>query len=239
MRSLRCVFRVTRPLGLLLAFTTLACAVPLIGGPAETPVPPTPMGDTLPFIVPLYSITLDPGDTVPGTHLTYVGQRDDAYDVTIDGLTATKRSGDSFIWRGVIGPGVVAKYNLRIGTAVRGRLLAAGPVELSVLSPTPVELSEIPLADNALHYQNIAVQYVIPQGRAIPGTTLVYEGTAEEGVRLSGINGYPYRALGDSLIWIGQLREGSVIRYSLRVASVDEPGLQLVGTAELWVTPAQ
>lgn len=233
------VFRLTWPLGLVIFLTTLACDVPLMGGPEETPVPPTPVGDTLAFIVPLYSITLEPGDTIPGTHLTYVAQQGDAYDVTIDGLAATKRSGDSFIWRGVVGPGVVARYNLRIGAAVLGRLLAAGQVELSVLSPQPVEMSEAPLSDAALHYEGIAIQYLIPQGRAIPGASLVYEGQVEEGVKLSGINGYPYRALGDSLIWIGQLREGSIIRYSLRVASVDDRGLQLVGTAELWVTPAQ
>ena len=77
------------------------------------------------------------------------------------------------------------------------------------------------------------------KGAQVPGTTLVYEGEQDQGAELSGTNGYPYRALGDSLIWIGRLRGNVIVRYSLRVAALSENSLRLLGTAELWITPAQ
>ncbi|MCA9938858.1 MAG: hypothetical protein KC418_09460 [Anaerolineales bacterium] len=227
----------------LLMMPALACAIPNIGGNQEpTPAPlPTPMGDTLILTIPLYRIGLNPGDTVPGSELRYVGQNAGSYDVTIGGLSASKRSGDSFAWNGVVAPGVVGNYNLRLTTTLLGKLVAAGPVTLNIFNPTP---AAAPPAAASLHYTNIVVQYLIPAGRTIPGTTLVYESIVEPGgpenvpqrmARLSGGNGYPYFAFGDSIAWTGQLRNNVSISYSLRVAGLGDDGLRVAGSAELWV----
>ena len=228
---------------LLLLLATAACAVPGIG-PAAPAATPTPLGDTLSFLIPVYKVDLSPGDSVPGTRLQYIGREGDTYQVLIDGLPATKRIGDSFIWNGVLAPGVYANYNLRLTATVFGALPVAGPVELLILNPEPVET---PLTEQALNAQpyfgNILVNYQVPPGRLIPGTSLTYVGLSAQGegqqasqlAELAGLTGYPYLALGDSLVWTGRLRDNVHVRNSLRVISMNEEGLRLAGTAELWL----
>ncbi len=229
---------------LLLALVSLACSVPGCGE-SEPPPTPTPMGDTLSFLIPAYTMKMEPGDTIPGTGLHYSGRENGAYKVTIDGREATKRIGDSFIWSGVMAPGVYANYNLRLTTAVFGVLPVAGPVEIIVFNPEPIEM---PLTADVTavtpHFDNIVVNYQIPAGRQIPGTTLIYEGVFTQGqgqqasqlAQLSGLSGYPYLALGDSLVWTGQLRDNVAVRYSLRTTAISEESLSLAGTAELWIS---
>jgi hypothetical protein len=231
---------------LLLALTGLACGVPGFGesGPAPTP---TPIGDTITFVIPAYTYTLRPGDTVPGARLQYVGRTGDSYDVLIDGLPATKRIGDSFIWQGVLAPGVYATYNLRITTAIFGTLPVAGPVEIIVFNPAPREVPASTEVNAPLHYSNIVINYSVPTGWQLPGATLVYEGISQQGegnqttrlALLSGLSGYPYLALGDSLVWMGMLRDNVVTRLNLRVTAINENSLGLAGTAELWITPVE
>jgi hypothetical protein len=229
---------------LLLALAGLACGVPeFIATPTPQPSP-TPLGDTLPFIVPAYAVTLQPGEQVPGTQLWYVGRSGDAYEVRIDGLPALKRAGDSFIWSGILAPSVYANYNLRLTTSVLGNLPVAGSVELIVLSPQPVELPAGATVNPILRYDNIVINYQVPLGRSVPGTTLVYEGVTQLGegtqvsrlARFSGITGYPYLAAGDSLVWNGRLRDNVVVRYSLRAITIDDDIVRLTGIASLLIT---
>jgi hypothetical protein len=225
--------------GLLLALVALACVVPGIGSPPAA-VTPTPVGDTFTFLIPTYVYNLEPGETVPGTRLRYVGRSDSAYQVTIDGLPATKRIGDSFNWQGVLAPGVFARYNLRLTTAVFGALPVAGPVEIVVFNPEPVELTTPVEVNTPLHFNTIALNYLVPPGWQIPGTTLLFEGITVQGddqmARLTGLAGYPFLALGDSLGWRGKLRDNVNVLYNLRVTAISESGLRLDGTAELWIT---
>lgn len=223
---------------------SLACALPgsTPPGPAATP---TPLGDTLTFSIPAYTHNLQPGETVPGTRLTYVERSGDAYKVTIDGLEATKRTGDSFIWSGVVGPGVYADYNLRLTTALLGPLPVIGSVNVTVFYPNPLAIDPLPDLSTALPFHNLVIDYLIPVGRIVPGTSLVYQGIFTQGegeqqtklAQLSGLTGYPYLAVGDSLQWRGQLLSNVYIEYNLRVMSVNEDGLRVAGVANLWVQP--
>jgi hypothetical protein len=76
-------------------------------------------------------------------------------------------------------------------------------------------------------------------GQTIPGTTLVYAGETDQGAAFSGTAQYPYRALGDSLIWLGQLRGNVYVRHNLRVVTYSANSLTLGGTAEIWVVPGR
>ncbi|MCB9423289.1 MAG: hypothetical protein H6667_26070, partial [Ardenticatenaceae bacterium] len=158
---------------------------------------------------------------------------------------ATKRIGDSFFWSGVIAPGVYANYNLRLTTSVLGKLPAAGPVEIIIFNPAPIEAAlPAELATASPTYHNILIDYQVPPGMNIPGSTVIYEGMITQGegqqatelAWLTGTSGYPYLALGDSLVWVGRVRENVYVRYSLRVTTMNEYGLRLSGTAELWIS---
>jgi hypothetical protein len=232
----------------LLALPALACSAPtntIIGPSAtETPdPPPTPVGDMLSFLVPAYAINLDPGETVPGTRLTHVGRSGSAFEVSIDGLTALKRTGDSFFWSGVVAPGVYGNYNLRLTTSLFGGLPVAGPVELVILNFEPHELASIEDPEARLHFSNLVMDYTVPVGVAVPGTSLIYEGVETQGIgdqtaklaRFSGLLGYPNIAIGDSLVWMGKVRENVIVRYNLRALSFDERTIHLVGTGDLWI----
>lgn len=229
--------------GSVLLLAILACASPTLpeiglGGPPSTP---TPMGDSIVFGIPAYLIGLAPGDTVPGTQMTYLGANEaGGFNTRIDGQDIVKRTGDSFFWNGVIAPGILANYNLRIGVeGLNGTLQVAGPVEVFVLNPQPIEVSELPVDGTFFHFRGIPIDYRMPVGSTIPGTTISYIGTQEQGgnmlALLSGSNTYARLALVDSMIYSGQLLPNVFVRYSLRVSSIDENGLRLSGTAELWV----
>ncbi len=229
---------------LLLMLPALACSVPGLepAGPAPTP---TPLGDTITFSNPAYAHSLAPGVFVPGTRLQYVQRDGDGYQVRIDGQQVVKRAGDSFIWSGVLAPGVFGNYNLRLTTLVLGNLPVAGAVEVTIFYPNPVQLETLPDRSAALTFNNMVINYLVPAGRQIPGTTLTYAGIVEQNVggqttkqaQLTGLTGYPYLATGDSLQWRGRLLDNVYVLYNLRALSINEDGLRLVGTADLWVMP--
>ncbi len=226
----------------LLALASLACAVPGTGPAAPAPTP-TPPGDTLILTIPAFGYNLAPGDQVPGTGLQFLDRQGDAFEVSIDGQTALKRAGDSFFWSGVLAPGVFANFNLRLTTSIFGSLPVAGMVEFIVLNPQPVEELGVPDNTGRLHYTNVVADYTVPVGYVAPGTTAVFQGIEERGqggqtvrlARFSGMSGYPYLALGDSFVWTGRVRDNVHLAYNLRVTSLNEDGIRLTGTAELWV----
>jgi len=224
----------------LLLLAALAC-VPGFSAPAATVTPESP-GNFLSFniIPPAYTVSLNPGEHVPGAPLEYVGQEADSYRVRIGGQEAVKRIGASFAWAGVIAPGVYGEYNLRLTTALLGPLPVTGGVKLTLLDWQPVEVAALPVLTDTLHFGNILIEETLAVGEAMPGSTLVYNGVYTQGnqqfAQFSGLSTNPYYAQGDSLVWIGQLRANVYIRYNLRLLSFDANSAQLVGTAELWLT---
>jgi len=236
------------PLILLLLLSTLACSVPglppgILVSP-EPPALPTPLGDSISYLVPAYAANLQPGETIPGTQLSYIDRSNEAFEVEIGGQRAIKRIGDSLYWSGVIAPSVFGNYRLRLTTSLFGSLPVAGPVELVVFYPQAVQAPAPVDVQERLKFNNIVLDYRVPLYGTVPGTTLVYEGLDQQGVggqstrlaRIGGLGGYPNVAVGDSLVWNGRLRENVHVRYNLRVLSLDENSLRLVGTGELWIT---
>ncbi len=230
---------------LLFLFTavSVACATPIIPGISPTPIPTSPpAGDMLIYnkIAPTYTASLSPGEEIAGAQMTYNGKTaDGGYDVTINGINTVKRTGDSFNWSGIIAPGTHGKFNLRITTDVLGELPVAGSATITVLNPQPFPLVALPNDPNALRFNNILLTYDVPVGENIPGTTLVYNGVAQQGgvdvANIGGASTYPYFSIGDSLVWVGKLRENVFVKYDLRVITFDANKVIVGGTADLLV----
>jgi hypothetical protein len=49
----------------------------------------------------------------------------------------------------------------------------------------------------------VGAGHTVRTGETIPGTTLTFLGRTDEGAQFGGIDGYPFRKLGDSVVWRG------------------------------------
>lgn len=233
-------------LGMLLALLLLGgCGMlrdvplPALLGSPTPPVLPTPVGDTLRFVVPrpAYRVTLTAGERVPGTAMGLIGVNGDTFTVEIDNQLASKRAGDSFFWRGVVAPAVLGQYNLFIERSFQPNALsAAGELQLIVFSPTPVEGAPPPGGAEVLVFDQIVTDHVVPLGGQIPGTSLVFAGLDGTTVTFSGTAFYPVRIIGDSLTWSGTLRPNVYVDHAMSLVSVDSVGLRVRGSATLRVS---
>lgn len=227
--------------GLYILFSMIvaACSLPLIGEQDATPT--LSPDEAVTFNIPIFNKILAAGESIPATQMTYLGREGPAYKVTIDGQEALKRVGDSFQWRGIIAPGVASRYNLRISPTLIGEeMLAIGSVELHVFNPVPFEKADPGSAySDGLHFGSVKIDNRVSLGGQVPGTPFVYEGMTADGAQFSGVDGYPYRVLGDSLFWGGSLRDNVDVSYEMRVASINEEQVRLIGLAQIWIGPAQ
>ncbi len=211
----------------------------LFSSPTPPPVP-TPVGDTLTFQIPQqrYAETVQPSGFIPGTQLQFLGKEDDRFLMQIDGLDSVKRAGDRLVWRGVMAPNVLGNFDLYLSpTYQRNILLANGQVNLTIFNPAPFE-SDPPLSDISPYiFRNIELYHVVPQGRGVPGTLLIYLGFVNEEVEFSGLSGYPRFRVGDSVRWEGMLRPNVHMISDLRIEQWTERGVVLRGSAEMRVYP--
>jgi hypothetical protein len=176
------------------------------------------------------NVTLKKGETLPLTAITYIGLGPQGAEVLIEGQKAVKQRGDSLDWEGTPLPGVEFKIRTRIISFDSATLRSVGifTVNISEPSPTPA-----PSPQKAAFKFTAPVGYKVKKGEGIPGTTLKYAGKDQEGAKFEGLEGYPYRKMGDSLVWTGKLKEGLHLVLNVRVLHFDEDTATLSGTAEI------
>jgi len=205
------------------------------GEEIETPAATSePAGNQVVFTAP-YRAVLDAGDSVPGAQLQYVGQDDDGIHVRIDGEEAYKKTGDSFNWSGSPAAGVELDYKLRVVGVVLNVFQAWGDVDITILDPDPV-VTELP-EDAPLTFTAAVATYSVAKGDSIPGTTCTYLGKSAKGAEFGGVEGYAYREIADSLDWSGRVRDNVYVDLTLRISSIREDEVTLVGTAAIWIFP--
>lgn len=187
--------------------------------------------DRLTYRLPT-TLTIAVGQTLPGTEIRYLRMSDKGAHVLIKGQEAIKRQGDSLNWRGQPLPGVDVDLQLRIIWYNEQELRVVGTAKVVIQGVQP-RLAVIATSSD-MHYVG-PVAYSLGRGAVIPGSTLSYEGKTEEGIKLGGIEGYPFRQVGDSISWEGLLRDGVYLRLDLRVVQFDERGLRVAGIANLWL----
>lgn len=177
-------------------------------------------------------LTVPVGDVLPGTDIRYERLTEQGAEVTINGQRALKRKGDSLDWRGSLYPGVSVDLGLRVGwyTEEELHLVGLAKIDIEDTQPRDADIS----TSSPISYGG-PVAYSLAKGAAIPGSTLIFKGAVDDGVELGGIDGYPYRKVGDSIFWEGTLRENVYLRLILRVVQFDEKGLRVAGVATLWL----
>jgi hypothetical protein len=173
------------------------------------------------------------GERIPGTDIELVSINDGSAEFRIDGLRATRSLGDSLDyegpWPGV--NGVDYSLRLRVYNVGSNSVRAAGVHRLVVQTIQPVEQA-VNLGTTTL---SIPYTAAAANGETIKGLTLGYGGSDDRGARLTGLpaDAYPYRKIGDSIQWTGQLRPDLLVEYNLRVLFYNGNTLQVGGVATL------
>ena len=209
-------------LGLLLSFLP-ACQRQPEGGPLE-------LIYTAPF-----ETGIEKGSDLPGTGIRYLGLSDKGAEILIDDQTAFKQKGDSIGWKGNPVGNVDLNLSLRVLWVTEETLYVGGTARATVRDPMP-EAASIP-TEPPVKYSNAPVTYQVKKGDYIPGALVKYVGKHEEGIELSGVEGYPYRKLGDSVVWEGKLLEGVFLQLNVRVLFIAEDFINVTGAAALLLTP--
>jgi len=178
-------------------------------------------------------LTVAVGTNLPGTDIRYERLTEDGARVIIKGQSALKRKGDSLDWQGSPAEGVSVDLKLRVAWHTEDDLHLVGTAKIVIENPNP---RTMPIASSSDDIEYVGpVAYGVAKEAAIPGSPVTYQGQTAEGARLGGMEGYPYRKTGDSILWEGVLRDDVYARLDLRVLQFDEKGLRVGGMVTLWI----
>ena len=173
------------------------------------------------------------GGRLPGTNVEVVSISEDAADIRIDGQIAHKKPGDSLDWRGDLDPQVNLDLALRILWIAEGVVQSGGTAKLTIQDVNP---RAAPVQSNSEIEYALPITYSVRKGDMIPGTQITFVGKdIEKGAEFTGIEGYPYRKVADSLTWEGLLRDNVWLKLDLRVILFTENTLQAGGVATIWI----
>lgn len=212
-------------LGLLVCVSLVALlAVGCLLKPGKTP-------SRLTYKLPT-KLTIAAGDVLPGTGVRYERMSEKGAYVLIKGQEALKRKGDSLDWSGSPVAGVSVDLKLRVVwyTETELHLVGTAKIVIEDIKPRQMDIS----TSSPITYAG-PVAYGLAKGASIPGTAMTFEGETDEGARLGGLGGYPYRKVGDSIFWEGALRDGVYIRLDVRALQFDEKSLRVGGLVTLWI----
>jgi hypothetical protein len=176
--------------------------------------------------------TVPMGQIVPGTNIQYVGHTDEGAQVSINGQMALKKPGDSLDWKGDVAPGVQVSMPQRMVLADENRMQTVGTVRVTITDAAPMPQ---PFPGGGRYVYKVGSGYTVRKGDTIPGTTLTYLGKTDEGAQFSGIEGYPYRRIGDSVAWQGRLNGSAFLDATYRVVAYTDEVLTLAGLGTIAV----
>lgn len=173
------------------------------------------------------------GSFVPGTDLYLTRSGEGGAEFEVIGMRSVRRIGDSLdfdgAWPGL--QGVEYNARLRIYQVGEGQVRAAGVHQLKITRISP-QKSDIAVIGQGLKFPFTAH---MTTGAVIPGTTLTYVGDNERGAEIGGLDAgdYPYRKVGDSVRWEGNLRSDIAAEFDLRVLYYDSQRAQVGGVVTL------
>jgi hypothetical protein len=106
------------------------------------------------------------------------------------------------------------------------RIQTVGTVRVAVSGATP---QPGPFPGGGRYVYKVGSGHTVRKGDAIPGTTLTFLGRTDEGAQFGGIDGYPFRKLGDSVVWTGQVAPGVYVEMTYRVGAYTDDVLTVAG----------
>ena len=173
--------------------------------------------------------TIAVGEPVPGTDILLTDTDENEAVFEIAGLRSVRRIGDSLDydgeWPGL--EGVTYSTRLRIYQVGNDRVRIAGVQQIGIpdIEPRLAESDADGIDLKFPFFAGVGVEELIP------GTTYGFAGVDERGADLSGTarDEYPYRKMGDSILWRGELRRDIPVEYSLRAIHYDGSALQVGG----------
>lgn len=180
------------------------------------------------------AITVPVGEELPPTGIRYDRMEDRGAYLIIDGQQALKKKGDSLSWSGTPRDGVSLTLKQRVLWYTEDELHLVGTAEVVVDDALP---AAGPIATTSPVKYSGPVAYGVKKGSMIPGSSLTYLGETDDGAELGGLSEYPYRMVGDSIVWEGTLRPGVYSRLDLRVVQFDGRTLRVGGVVTLWIGP--
>ncbi|MEM8860345.1 MAG: hypothetical protein AAGD96_18615 [Chloroflexota bacterium] len=222
-------------LAFVLPFFIAGC---VLGEPIEpTAVPSvTPPGDMLSLTTANYTYTLVENQQIPGTKITYRSRDGDNIFIDIDQQAAVRRIGDTLTGTQLMVPGAHVHYNLRLISAAFSNPYVFGPVTITIFNPQPLELTNLTEPPPAtIVYEGIGIDFRVPPGRMLPGSSVTFLGVDDLGARLGGTAQYPSLPEQNSFVWTGRLSNHAIIRYDLTAVSVLPDELQMRGEAKLYL----
>jgi hypothetical protein len=176
-------------------------------------------------------LTINNGQTFPGTTIAYQGKTPDGRAlITIGGEQAPKSTADSVNFNGSPIAGTVLNLSTRVGTYDNNAVNLFGTIHLVVTDPAPQKGN---FGSDTITGFGIPVQYTVNRGETIPGSTVQFLGKTDQGAKFSNVDGFPYRQQLDSIVWSGHLREKVALHLDLRLLSYSEDSATFAGTAQV------
>jgi hypothetical protein len=174
------------------------------------------------------------GDWIPGTNMVLAAMIPEGAEFEIGSLRAIRRIGDSLDFDGPW-PGVEnATYSLRLRVYFVGDegVRAAGVHQLIVYNVEPQVDPTVVLGDGTVRFP---FTVGVAAGETLTGTTIRYLGSDESGGQLGGLaeGEYPYRRVGDSIVWRGRVRSDIVAEFQLRMLFYTAEQAQVGGLVTL------
>lgn len=190
-----------------------------------------PRPEILTYSLPT-TLTVDRGQALSCSDILYESAGDEGVYLVIDGQRALKRRGDSVKWSGSPELGADVSMDMRIVWYTEEQIHLVGMAHITVHNAAP--RAGVAESVSGVSFSG-PVAYGVTVDSYVPGTPLAYVGPSENGAELGGLyNEYPYRQIGDSILWEGRLRSQVYIRLELRTVHFDERGLRVAGFATIW-----
>ncbi len=176
---------------------------------------------------------INAGDKIPGTDITLLQTTEGGAEFDISGMRSVRVVGDSVDYDGEWPslPGSTYNSRMRIYRVSDGSVRVAGVHQLAIPGINPVMTGE------RIRGDKLTFPFVtqVSTGSTIPGTTYGYGGSHDRGAIITGISegDYPYRKMGDSIHWRGNLRPDVPVEYNIRTIHFDDKAIQVGGVVSV------